>query len=160
MKRITAAKTLATAFATMLILGIAPEASAGDGKGCSNATLTGTFAYTVTGFLVAPQFAGPIAGPFASVGTQTFDGKGGTTATAAVSLNGNILRVTITGTYTVNADCTGSMTTNIYSQNPPTSLTGHLSFAIDDSGAEFRAIQTDPGVVVTGTGRKQFPGND
>ena len=157
MKRTTAARNFAIALATVLIPGIAPQAQAGDGKGCSTATLTGTFAYTATGFLVAPPQS---AGPFASVGTQTFDGNGGTTATATVSLNGNILNVAITGTYTVNPDCTGSMTLNITSQNPPVSLTNHLSFAIGDNGAEFRAIQTDPGVIVTGAGRKQFPGND
>jgi hypothetical protein len=157
MKRATAANTFAIALATVLILGIAPLAQAGDGKGCSNATLAGTFVFTATGFLVAPpQFAGPFAG----VGTQTFDGNGGTTATETVSQNGNILKVTITGTYTVNPDCTGSMTLNITSQNPPVSLTNHISFAIDDNGEEFRAIQTDPGVVVTGTGKRQFPGND
>jgi hypothetical protein len=157
MKRTTAANSFAIALATLLISGIAPQAQAGDGKGCSNASLTGTFVFTAAGFLVAPpQFAGPFAG----VGTQTFDGNGGTTATETVSQKGNILNVTITGTYTINPDCTGSMTLNITSQNPPVSLTNHLSFAIDDNGAEFRAIQTDPGVVVTGTGRKQFPGND
>jgi hypothetical protein len=157
MKRITEARTFAVALATVLILGIAPQAQAGDGKGCSNATLTGTFVFTASGFLVAPpQFAGPFAG----VGTQTFDGNGGTHATETVSQNGNILKVTITGTYTVNPDCTGSMTLNISSQNPPVSLTDHISFAIVDSGAGFQAIQTDPGVVVTGTGRKQFPEND
>jgi hypothetical protein len=157
MNRTTAANIFARAFATVLIMGIAPQAHAGDDKGCSDATLTGTFGFTATGFVLAPpQFAGP----FANVGTQTFDGKGGTTGTATVSQNGNILKVTIKGAYTVNPDCTGSITLNISSQNPPVSLTTNASFAIDDRGAEFRAIQTDPGAVVTVTGRRQFPEND
>ncbi len=156
MKRTTTANTFAIAFATVVSLGIAPQAQADD-KGCSNATLTGTFGITATGSIVAPP---PIAGPFANVGTQTFDGKGGTTGTATVSQNGNILKVTITGTYTVNPDCTGSITLNLSSQNPPLSLTTHAFFVIDDSGAEFRAIQTDPGVVLTVIGRRQFPEND
>jgi predicted lipoprotein len=50
------------------------------------------------------------AGPFAEVGRQTFDGKGNANATATVRSNGNIQPVTIQGTYTVKADCTGSMT--------------------------------------------------
>src|SRR5258708_6942045 len=99
MKRNTAASTFAVALAG-LILGIAPQAQADD-RGCSNASLKGTFGVTNTGFILAPpQFAGPFAG----VATQIFDGKGGTTATATVSQNGNIVKVTITGTYTVNPD--------------------------------------------------------
>ena len=157
MKCTTTANTLAIAFAIALTLGIAPQAQAGTDKGCSNASLEGTFAYTVAGSVLAPpQFAGL----FASVGAQTFDGNGGTTATATVSLSGNILKVTITGTYTVNPDCTGSMTLNISSQNPPVSLTNHAFFVIEDSLAGFRAIQTDQGVVVSGTARRQFPETD
>ena len=44
----------------------------------------------------------PSCGPFAEVGRQTFDGKGNTDATATLSTNGNIVQVTIAGTYTVN----------------------------------------------------------
>ena len=40
---------------------------------------------------------------------QTFDGNGNTNATATISSNGNIAKVTVQGTYTVNPDCTGTM---------------------------------------------------
>ena len=69
MKRSTIAKTFTIAAVSALALGTAPTMSAAD-KGCSNASLQGTFAYTGTGFTAA--------GPFAEVGTQTFDGKGAT----------------------------------------------------------------------------------
>ena len=88
MKCSTIAKTFTIAAVTALALGIAPTAKADD-KGCSNASLQGTFAYTSTGSISAPP---EIAGPFAEVGTQTFDGNGGTTATATSSPNGNIPR--------------------------------------------------------------------
>ena len=143
---------LAVTVATALALGIAPVAQAAD-KGCSNTTLLGTFAYRITGFITAPPAE---AGPFASVGTQIFDGKGGTTATAWISQNGNIVPVTIKGTYMVNPDCTGSITLQI----SPVGLTTHSFFVIDDSGAEFQAMQTDPGVVVTIIARRQFPVGD
>src|SRR5215472_2267267 len=104
MKRTAIAKPLAITVATALALGIAPKAKA-DGIGCSNATLKGTFAFTSTGFITAPP---SIAGPVAEVGTQTFDGKGNTTATATLSSNGTIFQLTITGTYTVKPDCTGT----------------------------------------------------
>ncbi len=80
MKRSTIAKTFTIAAVTALALGVAPTAKADD-KGCSNASLKGTFAYTATGFITAPP---AMAGPFGGVGTQTFDGKGGTTATGNV----------------------------------------------------------------------------
>jgi hypothetical protein len=112
-------------------------------KECSNATLQGGFGYTSTGTLLAsiPGLPPPLAGPFAEVGRQTFDGKGNTDATATLSANGNIQTVTITGTYTVNPDCTGTMTLNV----SPLGLIAHLDFVIDDDGAELRAIVKDSG---------------
>jgi hypothetical protein len=135
MKRTNIANTLAITVATTLALGIAPTAQAAD-KGCSNATLNGTFAYTNTGFVTAPP---ALAGPFAGVGTQNFDGSGGTTATAWISQNGNIVPVTIKGTYTVNSDCTGTLTLQI----SPVGITGHSFFVINADGAGFRGINTD-----------------
>jgi hypothetical protein len=152
MTRTNIVNAFAITAATAIALGIAPAAQAAD-KGCSNTILLGTFAYRISGFIIAPPAE---AGPFASVGTQIFDGNGGTTATAWVSQNGNIVPVTIKGTYTVNPDCTGSFTLQI----SPVGLTTHTFFAIDDSWAEFQAIQTDPGVVVTGIARRQFPVGD
>jgi hypothetical protein len=112
-------------------------------KGCSNATLRGSFAYTSTGTLLPAYVPPPFAGPFAEVGRQTFDGKGNTDATATVSSNGNINNVTIDGTYTVNPDCTGTMTLNV----SPFGSTVHANFVIADNGAELRAIVSDSGVV-------------
>ena len=150
MKLATIAKAFAIAAVALLAAGIAPKAQAND-KECSNATLKGTFAFTSTGFITAPP---PLAGPFAIVGTQTFDGNGAFTAAATVSQDGNIVPVSITGAYAVSPDCTGTLTAQI----SPVGITTHLFFVIDDKGTEFQAIQTDPGVVVTGNGRRQFPG--
>jgi hypothetical protein len=122
---------------------LAAQEQSGKVKECSNATLQGGFGYTSTGTLLAsiPGLPPPLAGPFAEVGRQTFDGKGNTDATATLSANGNIQRVTIAGTYTVNPDCTGTMTLNV----SPLGLISHLDFVIDDDGAELRAIVTDSG---------------
>ena len=147
MKRTTIAKAFAITVAAALALGVAPKAQAGD-KECSNATLKGTFAFTSTGFITAPPAQ---AGPFAIVGTQTFDGNGSASVAATVSQNGNIIPVTMAVAYAVNADCTGTFTAQI----SPVRITTHVSFVIDDNGKEFQAIQTDPGVVVTGIGRRQ-----
>jgi hypothetical protein len=144
------AKTFTMAAVTALALGIAPTAKADD-KGCSNAILRGTFAYTSTGSIATPPV---VAGPFVEVGTQTFDGQGVTTATATLSQNGNILTVNITGTYTLNPDCTGTFTLQV----SPIDVTVHVFFVLDDSGNEFQAIETDPGLVITRIGRRLYSG--
>lgn len=146
-----ATKTFATALlSTLMALGIPLNVQAQ--PSCSNATLSGSFGYTNTGTIIA----GPFAGPFGGVGHQTFDREGNTEATATVSVNGNIFHVTITGTYTVNSNCTGSMTLLISTGGAGT-FTNHVDFVIVHGGTEMRAIQTDPGAVVTTVLEKQSP---
>jgi hypothetical protein len=143
----TIAKTLAVAAITALVLGMAPTANAQD-KHCSLATLQGSFAYTSTGFIVAAPYP-PIIGPYAEVGTQSFDGKGGVTFTFNASTNGSVGPGTATGTYTVNEDCTGTFT------EATPGFTSNFSFVIDESANGFQSICQDTGAVVTRTARKQ-----
>jgi hypothetical protein len=125
-------------------------------KGCSNASLYGTFAYTSSGLLTAPP---ALAGPFGSVGAQNFDGNGNTTATAWTSQNGNIAQVTIKGTYTVNPDCTGTMTLSVSVINPPMALPpGQYFFVLDNTATEFQAVSLSPAQVLTAFGKLQFQG--
>ena len=152
MKRSNIGKSFTISAVAALAIGLAPIASADD-KGCSNATLKGTFAYTGTGFNVSPPAS---AGPFAEVGTQTFDGKGATSTTFTASANGNIFQVTLAGTYTVNPDCTGTFSLAA----PAIGITIPIFFVIGDGGNEFQALETLPGVVVTRLGRRQFPVGD
>jgi len=150
MKRTIAPTTLVIAFATVLVLGVAPRAQADEHRGCSDASLRGSFGFTSTGTLLA--LPAPFAGPFGEIGRQTFDGRGTTDGTATLSSNGNIRRVTFDGTYEVNPDCTGSMTLFVL----PFGSTVNLDFVIDDDGAELRAIVTGAGVVETRVYRRQF----
>jgi hypothetical protein len=110
---------------------------------CSKASLHGAFIYISTGTLLDSYVPAPYAGPFAEVGRQTFDGKGKTTGTATLSSNGNITPVTIEGTYTVSADCNGTMTLNI----PALDALVHVDFVIGGDGTQLRAIVTDTGVI-------------
>ena len=156
MKRTIIRNMFTVTLATALAVGLAPTAQAAD-KGCSNASLTGTFALTNTGFFIAAVAPPLHAGPFAGVGVETFDGNGGTTATTWVSVNGNIFQLAIKGTYSVNLDCTGTLTLVPSILNPPTTFPpGQVFFVIDDNGAEFRAINIVSGHVVTTVGRRQF----
>jgi hypothetical protein len=133
-------------------LGLVAVASA-QNTTCSNATLNGSFGYSSTGTLLKSYVLPPFAGPFAEVGIQTFDASSGTTsATATLSSNGNIVSVTVTGTYTVNPDCTGTLTLLI----SPFGAIVHANLVIDKNGNAFQAIETEPGLIVTRMAWRQF----
>jgi hypothetical protein len=133
-------------------LGLGSAASAQNNV-CTNATLQGSFGYKSTGTLLKSYVLPPFAGPFAEVGIQTFDANDGTTsATATLSSNGNIVSVTVTGTYTVNPDCTGTVTLLI----SPFNATVHANLVIDKNGNAFQAIETEPGLIVTRMAWRQF----
>lgn len=151
MKRNTTAKAFAIAAVTALALTVTPIAKA-DSRGCSNATLKGAFADKDTGFITAPP---ALAGPFAGVNTETYDGNGTLTGAGIVSLNGNIVPGTFTGTYHVNPDCTGT-----YTVQNSLGLTVHAFFVIDDGGNELQILITDPGTVITCIARRQYPMGD
>jgi hypothetical protein len=150
MKRTIARTTLVVVFATVFVLGILPKTQAGEHRGCSNASLQGSFGFTSTGTILALPL--PLAGPFGEIGRQTFDGRGNTDATATISANGNIFRITVQGTYAVNPDCTGSMTLYV----SPFGNTVNADFVIDDDGTELRAMVTDAGAIETRVYKKQF----
>lgn len=151
MKRSTIAKNFTIAAVTALALGVASTAKA-DNKGCSNATLKGTFADRDTGWVFPSPTAAPL--PFAGVNVDTFDGNGNLTIAGTASVNGNIMPGTSNGTYTVNPDCTGT-----YTVSSP-GLTVHAFFVIDDSGNELQIVITDQGTVILCVARRQFPVGD
>ncbi len=152
MNRSTIAKAFAIAAVTVLSVSLAPTANAAD-KGCTNATLNGTFSQRGTGVIISPA---SLAGPMANVGTLTFDGAGAVTGVLVNSLNGTTVPATEKGTYHVNADCTGTYTVQI----SPLGITGNAYFVITDLANEIQIITTDPGLVVVCVARRQFPVGD
>lgn len=152
MKRKNIARTLTLIAWSALALGLGPAAKAAE-RGCSNESMRGTFSYTGTGFITAPP---AFAGPFVEVGTQTFNGFGGTTATATLSQNGNIIQITVTGSYSVNPDCTGTLTLQV----APLGITVHVFLVIDEGSGGFQGIETDSGLTITRLAHRQFPVGD
>ena len=69
-------------------------------EGCSVATLNGAYGEVLRGEVLH-------VGPIVAVGVSTFDGKGNFVADQTVNVNGNVVQAPLTGTYTVNKDCTG-----------------------------------------------------
>lgn len=101
-----------------------------------NATLRGTYMVTGGGTVVG-------VGPVSAVGTITYDGKGNSVNTFTVSVNGAISRgVTVTGPYTVNRDCTGTL-----AQSDGT----NYDFVVAPDGSTVFWIETDTGTVISGT---------
>jgi hypothetical protein len=150
MKRSMIAKMFSIATVAALAVAIAPAANATD-RGCTNASIKGTFAFQASGTVLES----PVA-LLDVLFAQTFDGNGGLTSTGVQSHNGNILQVTQTGTYTVNPDCSGSYTAQV----GPVGITVHFSFLIVDSGNELKVLSTDPNTILAGTARRLFPAGD
>jgi hypothetical protein len=152
MKRSNTTNIFAIAAVTALALAIAPTAKAQVNKGCNNATLLGTFAYTVTGsFVAAPA---PL-GLYAEAGAQTFDGNGGTATAGMSNNNGNVSPSITSGTYTVNADCTGTFSLQI-----APGIASHYFFVIANNGSAYQAVCLDPVAVITRIGTRLYPGRD
>jgi hypothetical protein len=110
------------------------SAGAQDNPACTNATVSGSYGFLLTGTIVG-------FGPIGIVGIATFDGAGHWSRSETTNLNGNPLPPeTIAGTYNVNADCTGS------TQDEQ----GHTSnLVIVNHGKEILALSTNFGVVLT-----------
>jgi hypothetical protein len=121
-------------------------------------SLNGSYADSFAGF--APVSPGspnaflPISayGPVSEAGLYTFDGAGGFTGRNVLNFGGGIIlnaswSGTFTGTYTVNANGTGTMTWTDHRRH----------FVIGNGGNELKYVGTDPndGIVVGGSMVKQ-----
>lgn len=138
--------TIAGAVAAAALLGAAlhgaAAAQARPRSRCSAATLSGSYGFSVSGTNLR-------IGQFAMVGRFASDGKGSFTGLAAQSINGTITRRTLTGTYKVEADCTGSATLDLANGSK-----GTMMFVIVDQGNELFFLMTDPGIIESGTAKR------
>jgi len=98
---------------------------------CTNAGIKNTFGFRGGGFSSTLV-------PYAYSGQIKLDGLGGVTGTESASFGGTIKSLTLTGSYTVNANCTGTATFNGGSGNVM-----HTNFVIVNGGLSSMQIQTD-----------------
>ena len=139
---------------TVIALAASSGVSAHDrDRGCTNATIRGTYAFAVHGQILTPN--GPI--PIEGLARTTFDGYGNLTQVDTIAENGNVAVIWRpgTGTYTVNSDCTGTMTVN--DQDLPAL---HLTILISQSGNHIRTVVTDPGFSTTSEADRVAVSND
>jgi hypothetical protein len=109
------------------------------GRKCSNATLKGDYGLLASGI----RGVGPgVTEMFVLTGLRTYDGNGGfTTISNAHGLTSGVSRdVKATGTYQVNADCTGTAT--IVITGVPEPLVS--SFVIVDRAREVKEVTLTP----------------
>jgi hypothetical protein len=116
--------------------GYAKDESAG-AKKCSVATLHGTYPFAFDGVEITGNNEQV---PFAIAGYAVFDGKGKEKGVASSNFNGEVSRKEpVSGTYTVKADCTGTVTFADGSQ---------IDLFIAPDGSMFTFVQTKPSELV------------
>ena len=125
---------------------------------CNDASLRSSYAFRVDGTGVSHP---GVPGAFAAVGKNTYDAKGGMTGEIVLSNGGAMFTSDLHGTYTVNADCTGTksatLTTGVLA-----GLTVDFYFVIDSNRRGIQMIVTEVGgvggVAISGNARKMFTG--
>ena len=107
---------------------------------CSLSTLDGDYLGNLTGTTAT-------AGPVALQALVSFHGDGTATGvtTTLMTLTSGPITFTSTITYTLNSNCTGSLTVV-----RSTGQTTHYNMVVVDNGEEINLLQIDPGTVVTG----------
>jgi len=148
-------RIVVAAVAALLLSSLATQLSAQER--CSAASLKGSYAFRVDGTNVSNPYVP--AGPFSAVGRNTYDGLGHMTGVILVSSNGAMIPASYTGTYTLDADCTGSKSAALN-----IGLTVDFYFVVDNNlrGIEMIATQAGPanslagGLTISGSARKIF----
>ena len=115
-------------------------------KRCSNRTLDGNYGFTVEGLLGIPGSGIQIRG----VILQAYDGNGHLTQVEHVVVDGAPPSETWTpgsGTYTVNADCTGKATITIPSSGAPPLV---VFFVVTKHGRVVREVSEGNAIIATG----------
>lgn len=146
-------KQLAMSVALTLAAGLAVPSMAmagdgnhGDSRECSVKTLRGEYRFHASGF----NIVNGVALPKAIIETLVFDGEGNlSTPAVSVSINGTIVQPPqgAPGIYTVDADCTGTIT---FSDAGGTKF----DLQIKPNGNSINLLQTNPNSVMQGTAER------
>jgi hypothetical protein len=115
---------------------------------CTVSNVAGAYGYTSSGLIVNPA-----VGPFTAVGHTTLTESGTFSGAQTTSIAGNVVEETIQGTFTVNPDCTGSATVQVY-HGSTLARTSMINLVWDNHQHEFRAIFLTSGTNISIDGRK------
>jgi hypothetical protein len=132
MKNKFAQAAFAVLFGVGLIVNLAWPARA-DEHSCSLARAAGTYGVSDSGTIVG-------LGPRAAIAQLTLDRAGSINGGVTASLNGTVSSSTLSGTYAINSDCTGSTTFGEYDGSGNLLLTATVALVWDDDMREFRFL--------------------
>jgi hypothetical protein len=129
---------LLVALAGVLAMGTGYAKDETEAAKCSEATLKGTYLFAGDGVAIK----GDDQLPFSYAGYEVFDGQGKVKQVFTLNINGKkvIRNETISGTYTVEADCTGTAT---YADG------SRYDQFIAPDGSQLTFVQTHPKNLVT-----------
>ena len=133
----------------LILISVALFSGVAHGKECSSALLNGSYSLYASGTVIG-------VGPVGLVAVLKYDGQSTLTGTVFQRVNGNIVQLTLTGTYTVDSNCIATDDTVT-----STGQTAVHTYAIADNGREFYILNMTPAPanVIVGVGKKQFSGN-
>jgi hypothetical protein len=138
----------------VLSMTFAPQIAAEE---CSTARAAGSWGATLTGTIIVP----PSGVPAAAVLRIRADHAGNFSGTEERNVGGQFAHETLTGNWSINSDCTGTVNASIFESGVLT-RTVVLSIVFDDDSKQLRMVQqsltlpdgTSVPVVVTLEGRK------
>jgi hypothetical protein len=129
----------AAALLTTVGAGYAKDENASSRAKCSKATLKGTYLFAFNGVEIKGNSE---QRPFAIAGYDVFDGNGEVRGVSSGNFNGEVFRKDpFTGTYTVKANCTGTVA---YRDGP------QIDVFIAPDGSKLAFVRTDPEFVGAG----------
>jgi uncharacterized protein (TIGR03437 family) len=120
------------------------------GGNCSTSMVKGTYYYILAGTVSS----GGQGVPYAELGELVADGSGDISGTSFTNLNGHAQNYSPVGTYSVQSNCTGSMTLRVNSQ-----VTNALTFQVINNAQAMIVAVSNAGEVVTGRAYRSTAGS-
>ena len=154
MKRNIVTNAVVAIVFALALVSLVPSAH---GQQCSLALAAGKYGFTDSGRVVG-------IGPRAADALLTLDSAGNIGGPVTASLNGSVTHSTLSGTYTVNRDCTGTASFSEVDQSG-NAITATVDFVWVDNMREILFIFTSAtlangtplGTVINGNARKVVP---
>ena len=115
---------------------------------CTSDNVAGDYGYTSSGAIVTPA-----VGPFTAVGRVTITEAGTFSGEQTTSIAGNLVDETISGSYEVSPDCTGTAIVFVY-HGPTLVRTSHIHLVWDDTRREFRSNFQNTGTNISIAARR------
>jgi hypothetical protein len=115
---------------------------------CSDNTIRGSYAFTIHGTIFLPNGS---TIQIDGIALQVFDGKGNFRQVDAVADNGLLVPGWRpgTGSYSINADCTGTQTLVVAGMGDL-----HMQIIVAQGGNTIHQVVIDPGIATTAKGER------